>query len=184
MMQKKSGQLIEMKKKRSRSVVVAIVAVVCLIVVAALVRSDSFQRTQYPPAYKFSLIDLDGQEFGLADYKGKVVILNFMSLCDLCREQAGELNSVYDTYSGRVEIVSISMYAGEGSREQLLAFANSSNAEWKFAVDDIGVAVEYQVQRIPMTVIVDQDGFIRFTHVGLTSTATITSEVETLLNEA
>ena len=173
-----------MNKKHLRSVVVAVAAVVCLIIIAVLVRGNSFQHTQYPQAYRFSLIDLDGQEFGLADYKGKVVILNFMSLCDLCREQAGELNSVYDTYSGRVEIVSISMYAGEGSREQLLAFANSSNAEWKFAVDDIGVAVEYQVQRIPMTVIVDQDGFIRFTHVGLTSTATITSEVETLLNEA
>ena len=175
--------MIELNKKRSTSVVVGIVAVVCLIVVAVVVHSGSFQRTQYPPAYKFSLIDLEGEEFSLADYEGKVVILNFMSICDVCREQIGELDKVYDAYPGRVEIVSISLYAGEGSREQLYSLANSCNAEWKFAVDTHGTSVEYQVNRIPTTIIVDQDGFIRFTHVGLTSTATITSEVEALLNE-
>jgi len=173
-------------KKHSRGIVVAavMIAVVCLIAVAIIVRSDSFQHPQYPPAYEFSLIDLDGEEFGLVDYKGKIIILNFMSICDLCQEQVGELNKVYDAYSGRVEIVSISVYAGEGSREQLYSFANSCHAEWKFAVDTHGTSVEYQVNRIPTTIIVDQDGYIRFTHVGLASSATITSEVDVLLNEA
>jgi len=189
---RKSWQLIRMNKKRrnekkirSRSVVVAIAAVVCLIVIAVLVRSDSLQHTQYPQAYKFSLIDLEGKEFTLADYEGKVVVLDFMGpSCVPCREQVVELGKVYDAYSGRVEIISICVYTGEGMREELQSFADSYNAEWKFAVDDIGTAVDYQIQRIPTTVIVDQDGYIRFTHVGLTSADTITSEVETLLKGA
>jgi len=111
--------------------------------------------------------------------------LDFMGpSCVPCREQVVELGKVYDAYSGRVEIVSICVYTGEGMREELQSFADSYHAEWKFAVDDIGTAVDYQIQRIPTTVIVDQDGFIRFTHVGLTSADTITSEVEALLKEA
>jgi thiol-disulfide isomerase/thioredoxin len=104
-------------KKRSRSVVLAIAAVVCLIVVAILVHSDLVQRTRYHQAYKFSLIDLEGKEFTLADYEGKVVVLDFMGPSWVpCREQVVEFDKVYDAYSGRVEIISICVYAGEEMR--------------------------------------------------------------------
>src|SRR5581483_7318999 len=56
----------------------------------------------------FSLPDPKGQEFDLADYRGKVVILEFMqTTCPHCSAFANVLSQVQQKYGDRVAVLSV-----------------------------------------------------------------------------
>jgi len=168
------------RKHRSILAFVGILAIVCLIMASVLVYR-AWEATRYPLAYDFAVKDIEGRTFRLADYRGKIVILDFMGVqCIPCREQAVELGKVYADYSDRVEILSISIQGGEGMAEELRSFANSFHVGWRTAIDTEGLSIEYQVQIIPTTIIIDHNGYIRFIHQGLVEAPTIIHEINVI----
>jgi len=137
----------------------------------------------------FALTDLDGNSFRLSDFRGKVVIIDFMATwCGPCKQQMPHLRAVWEReeYKGRVVIISIDIDLRE-PEEALRSYRQGyPYATWIWAKDtaEQRVAVAYGVRAIPTIVVIDQGGYVRFVHVGLTDSSTLTREVDELLGRA
>ncbi|MFQ6080713.1 MAG: TlpA family protein disulfide reductase [Candidatus Bathyarchaeia archaeon] len=132
----------------------------------------------------FSLTDLDGATFRLSDFRGKVVVIDFMATwCGPCRAEMPHYGTIWEKYGDKIVLMSIDVDPRE-SAEVLRAFADEfPYATWIWARDTANLGQVYQVTAIPKTVIIDQDGYIRFTHVGVTDASTFIQEIDQLLGQ-
>lgn len=137
-------------------------------------------------APEFSLNDLNGNTFKLSDFKGKIVILDFMATwCGPCKMQIPHLNFVKERYGDLVILVSISVDPNHDSEETLREFLNKyPYASWIWVRDTANLRRAYGVTAIPTLVIIDREGYIRFRHVGLTSSSTLIREINKMLEES
>jgi thiol-disulfide isomerase/thioredoxin len=146
------------------------------------VTPEAGREPSRPLAPDFSLTDLGGNAFRLSDFRGKVVVIDFMATwCGPCRMQMPHLKVVWEKYGGEIVLMSIDIDPRE-SEEVLGAFAKEfPYATWIWARDTANLGQVYEVSAIPKTVIIDQDGYIRFTHTGVTDASTLIQEIEQLL---
>ncbi|RLG55758.1 MAG: TlpA family protein disulfide reductase [Thermoproteota archaeon] len=131
----------------------------------------------------FKLEGIDGKEYTLSSFRGKVVLLDFFTTwCRPCRAmmpRLAELRSKHPTE----DFVVISVNLGE-SMEKARDFAEKEGMSWIVLVDPSGaVGRAYGVRAIPTLVLVDRDGVVAWTRVGLTSVAEISKQVSRLLGE-
>jgi peroxiredoxin len=177
------------KKKagESKKILIMMAVLVILLAFVGIVtyKPSQPQSSQYQLAPSFTITDITGRKVSLSDFRGKVVILDFMgSQCIPCKEQVVELRKVHQTYSSsRVETLSISVYSGEGWNEELRSFASSFDVRWRIATDTDGTVTKYQIKSIPTIMILDQNGGIRFRHEGLTDAPAIIQQIKTILGE-
>jgi len=131
----------------------------------------------------FSLTDLDENIFSLTDFRGRIVILDFMATwCGPCRLQMPYNKLVWEEFGDKLILISIDIDIME-SEETLKTFAQEYQyATWIWAKDTAKLSEVYKVASIPTTVIIDQEGYIRFTHVGVTSSSTLIQEIKELMN--
>ena len=152
---------------------------------SAITKPSQPPGSQYPLAPAFTLTDFTGKRLSLSDFRGKVVVLDFMgSSCIPCKEQVVELRKIRQTNNSRVEIVSISVYHGEGWDKELQSFAQSFDVRWRMATDTDGTVTKYQIKAIPTIVILDQNGGIRFRHEGVSYAPALIKQIKTILGEA
>lgn len=130
----------------------------------------------------FELIDVEGNGFSLEGYHGDVVILDFMTTwCGSCEGEMEHLKEVRSSYDNSiVRIISIDVDDTESS-EKLRDFKYNHSCDWIFASNGGGVGNTYEVLNIPMLYIVDQQGTITYRNVGLTDSATLSSEIDKIL---
>jgi len=139
---------------------------------------------RYPLAQDFTLTDINGKRFTLGDFKGKIVILDFMgATCKPCKQQVLELVKVHSAYSDKVEILSISVQGGKGMDQLLQSFAESYNVKWRIAVDVEGAEFKYRITMIPTVIMIDRGGYVRFRHEGVAEAPTIIEVIRTILGE-
>lgn len=114
------------------------------------------------PAPAFTLPTLEGEQFKLSDYKGKVVMVNFWaSWCEPCRVEMPEIQKAYETYKDQGLVV-----VGVNLRENEITvdgFAQSYGLTFPIALDKDGkVAVNsYKVKPLPTTFFIDREGVLR-----------------------
>lgn len=117
------------------------------------------------PAIGFSATDIAGKPISLADYRGKVVLLDFWATwCAPCRGEMPNVKKVYSTYNGKgFEIIGVSM---DNSRQSLDAYLKEQNMTWRQIYDGRGWKAEigqlYAIQSIPATFLIDREGRIRY----------------------
>jgi len=125
----------------------------------------------------FTLTDIEGNTFNLSDFRGKVVILDFMATwCSGCKAMMGDLKDAHNRYPD-VVIISIDIDSTE-SNEDLENFKNHYDADWIFSIDTDGVRLKYGVAAIPKTVILNPSGEISFSYTGEVSASRLSSEIE------
>lgn len=134
-------------------------------------------------ASDFQLIDINGNNFRLSDFKGKIVILEFMATwCGPCRQQIPYLMEVWEKYKNSIIIISISVDPLYDTNEILRDFTKRyPNATWIWARDLANLTIAYKVTSIPKILIIDKEGNIRFEHLGVASSSTIIQEINKLL---
>lgn len=117
-------------------------------------------------AFNFTLKDLDGKQYTLDDYVGKVVILNFWSIwCGPCREEIPSLEEFYKNKPENVEL--ISLISAYDKKNQVEEFVKEKGITYPVLYDANGeVFEEYQVEAIPATMIVTKEGKIIERHTG------------------
>jgi len=132
----------------------------------------------------FTLVDIDGVEFSLGNFRERVVLLDFFdTLCGDCLEEIQHLKSLHQEFDENLIIISISVSPSLDTVEKLQQFREEHEINWIIARDTIGIYGEYDVQYIPTLVIIDQEGCIQHRHVGLTGESVLSEEIYEIIPE-
>lgn len=133
----------------------------------------------------FSLVDIDGEPFQLSDFRGKVVLVDFMATwCVPCQASMSGLLALHEDMGDDVVIISISVDPVSDTEARLRNWKDTWGAQWIHARDlaDPPVSQLFEVSGIPTYIIVDKSGGVGHRHVGLTSETTLMKEILELLN--
>ncbi len=161
---------------------------------ACEVHTSSKSRTSAEPAQAGESTGLDiraarlsGPEdaaFSLMNYRGKVLLLNFLSLDSApCRAQWEVLKQVAPAWEGR-PFALVGMVTDIGAPDVLAAKASELDTSFSTALADDNVRAAFGgIRAVPSIVWVDRKGQIRKTLGGFVSADEIQSEVNALLAE-
>jgi thiol-disulfide isomerase/thioredoxin len=111
----------------------------------------------------FSEKDVMGQPLSVANYKGKVVLVDFWATwCAPCRRELPNVIATYQKYHDNgFDIIGVSL---DSDRQALLKFIRQNNMPWQQFFDGQGwnnkLAVKSGIEAIPMTFLLDKDGKI------------------------
>jgi thiol-disulfide isomerase/thioredoxin len=135
----------------------------------------------HPDAPPISLIDIEGKKLDLADYKGKVVVLDFWATwCGPCRIEIPGLIEMQSKYASRgFSVIGISMDDESGS---VVEFYKEFKMNYPVAVGNQRVGEIYGgIFGLPTTFLIGRDGRIYAKHTGAPDPAVIEEEVLQLL---
>jgi len=136
------------------------------------------EGTQAPD---FELVSDAGKTVRLADFKGKVVILDFWATwCPPCRKEIPGFVQIQSQYKDKgVEVVGVSLDQGW---EPVRPFMKAQRINYPVLLGDMGVVRSYgNITSIPTTFVIDREGVIRARHVGYAPPQFFTSAIEPLL---
>jgi cytochrome oxidase Cu insertion factor (SCO1/SenC/PrrC family) len=165
------------------------IGIAVLLVVAAVLAHLALQPAPPQPrpvpstsateASDFSLKDVRGNEFRLSGFRGRVVVLEFMSTtCPHCANEMPQLVAVWKRFGSLIVMISINVNQGD-TDETLSAYASGYGAPWVWARDTANVASAYNATGIPTIVIIDPEGRIAYVNVGETPEAKLTQQIQT-----
>ena len=129
-------------------------------------------------APQFSLQDLSGSPLNLADYHGKVVLLNFWATwCEPCRHEIPEFIQLQNNSRG-LQILGISL---DDSAAPVHTFYTEFRMNYPVAVGDAALARRYGgILGLPVSFIIACDGRVSSKHVGEVNIPEITDEINSL----
>ena len=112
------------------------------------------------------LADLRGKKHSLADYRGKVVLVNFWATwCEPCREEMPSMDRLRVSLAERPFAVLAVNLAEPESR--ITKFLDTVPVGFPILLDrDTKTTRAWQAKVLPATYIVGPDGAIRYRHVG------------------
>lgn len=122
------------------------------------------EQGQFPPA--FSLPDLHGADVSLADFEGKVVVLDLWATwCPPCRQEIPFLVELYEEFEAQGLVV-VGVGLDQGGAPTLAPFVEENGITYPILVGDRDVQAAYGVTGIPTTFVIGRDGRIVSKHVG------------------
>ncbi len=130
--------------------------------------SDRDDSVLNKPAAEWETTDLDGHKHALADYRGKVVALDFWYRgCGWCMRAMPQIKALADEFHGQPVVI-------------LGMNTDRKDEDARFVIDKLGlnyttlhgegVPEKYGVQGFPTFIIIDQKGVVRARHVGYSPT--------------
>jgi len=130
--------------------------------------AGTLQAMKHPiPATAFMLRDVDGKLASLADFEGKVVLLNFWATwCRNCRNEMSAMERLYQSLRTEgFEIVAISV--DQASTEKVKAFAEELKLTFPVLHDrDSIVSNLYSNPGVPVSYLIDRQGRIVYRVLG------------------
>jgi len=134
------------------------------------------------PAADFALKDLNGSTVKLSDYRGKVVLLNFWATwCGPCKLEIPWFIEFEQNYKDRgFAVLGVAM--DDEGWEVVKPYLAARKINYRVVVGNDGVAQQFGgVDSLPTTFIIDRDGRIASTHVGLAGRRDYENEIKQLL---
>ena len=177
---------------RPRRGKLAIVAVLAVALAASLylvnrywivpaVHTQAMTSGDHPEAPAISLTDIEGKRLDLADYKGKVVVLDFWATwCGPCRVEIPGLIEMQSKYAHQgFSVIGISF---DDEAEPVVQFYKDFKMNYPVAIGNERLGELYGgVLGLPTTFVIGRDGRIYARHMGATDDSVIEGEVEQLL---
>jgi thiol-disulfide isomerase/thioredoxin len=129
----------------------------------------------------FSLFELEGREVNLATSRGKVVVLDFWATwCGPCREEMPTLEKIADDYKSAVIVWGISDEAPSTVKKWIV----NNRRKLPTLLDPDGKTSErYQIQSIPVLVVIGRDGKVLYYYIGVRSEQSLRSVIDAGLRE-
>ena len=114
----------------------------------------------------FVLRGLDGRNLRLSEFRGQVVLVNFWTRSDGdSRQQMPALDRINITYQ-RAGLVVIGVSVDEDLRRSK-EFAVAMSVSYPILFDTgTEIGKDYYLQKMPMTILVDRSGVVRYSAVG------------------
>ena len=164
---------------------------VCLLAALGLSFLPLESRSQLPvirfvrnpdPAPNFKAKDLNGNEFSLETYKGKVVLLNFWATwCGPCRAEIQGLIELQSEYKDRMQI--IGMVVDEDDDNNVRAVVKNEGINYPVALTANPIRMAYGgIAALPTLFVINAEGKVVQKHVGLYNPALYETEVRALLD--
>ena len=137
------------------------------------------------PAPDFALHALSGGNVRLSEHRGDVIVLSFWgSRCTPCRAQLAALDRSLSTYrSAGLQVYGINV---DDDQTRALDFAHGESVMFGLLLDPAkGVSRTYQVDNLPMTLLIDRSGVVRYVFRDYNAKAEqlYLQQLRTLLNE-
>lgn len=124
---------------------------------------NSPSPSKFLKAMDFTLPDLSGENVSLSEFENKkVVLLTFWRTgCDYCLQEIPILKEIYAKYNDKgVEILAVNV---RESGERLNRFKERENIAYRILIDsERKVGRLYQVIGVPLDVIIDRGGRVRY----------------------
>jgi peroxiredoxin len=134
------------------------------------------------PAPDFALKDVNGQTVKLSDLKGKVVLLNFWATwCGPCKLEIPWFMDFEQRFKDRgFAVIGVSM--DDEGWEIVKPYLEERKVNYRVVIGNDHIAQAYGgVDALPTTFIVDRQGRIVSTHVGLVRKSDYQNDIESLL---
>lgn len=130
------------------------------------------------PVPDVEMAHLDGTPMSMADYRGKVVVMNFWATwCGPCVQEMPMFQAYQDQYP---EMVILGVDSGEDPA-QVKEFLSQLQISYPTVIDDPdGMGKELRVSFLPTTIFIDEQGEIRFRHYGVISPDQMDHYLQTL----
>lgn len=139
-----------------------------LIIIAIVFAIRTWQQKDMVtgPAPSFQSVLLDGKTVNLEDYNGKPLLIHFWAdWCPFCKLEEGSITSIKEDWP----VLTVAYQSGDKSAV-IKHMTEREIENWPTIVDqDSRLAELFGVKGVPSSYIIDGDGNIRFTEVGLTS---------------
>ena len=169
----------ETKKKRNKLLILVIGIWVGVCLGAVGVGAFYFMTTGGPSidnlmivevekqAPVFELEDMQGNLVNLEDLQGQIVVLNFWATwCGPCVEEMPMLER-YQSQHPEILLIGINK---EEERSKVQKFLDETGFSYLNLLDPRAqVAEQYRVMTLPSTFFIDENGMIRFQHIGVLS---------------
>lgn len=179
-------------KEKIAGLVIVVVALVAF--VGSVVRFSLMKKPQVKErvgikegtvASSFTLKDLTGKEVSLADYRGKVVIIDFWATsCPPCRRELPHIQKIYEKYKDKGVIVLA--ITSESNIEKVKEFIEEEGYSFPVLIDRGREASSaYGIRAIPMLFVLDREGIIQHIHRGYSPEieTTLSNEINSLLTQ-
>jgi thiol-disulfide isomerase/thioredoxin len=136
-----------------------------------------------PANLNFTMKDVAGKSVTLADFKGKVLLLDFWATwCGPCKVEIPHFIEFQEKYAGKgFQVVGISV---DDTAEKLVPYVRDMKMNYPVlqGLDHDDVQDAYgPILGIPVSVLISRDGKICATHTGLTGKDVFEQEIKALL---
>jgi cytochrome c biogenesis protein CcmG/thiol:disulfide interchange protein DsbE len=134
------------------------------------------------PAPDFALKDGEGRDVRLSDFRGKVVLLNFWATwCGPCKIEMPWFVDFQRKYKDRgFSVVAVSL--DEEGWDVVRPFAEDLKLNFPVLLGNDELAERFGgIQALPTTLIIDKEGRVYSTHMGLVSMSDYEDEIKKLL---
>jgi cytochrome c biogenesis protein CcmG, thiol:disulfide interchange protein DsbE len=138
------------------------------------------QRTPMPA---FEWPSMAGHKWSLAEHRGKIILVNFWATwCHPCRQETPDLVRVYERYKGRgITIAAVTM--DDDPREVVPKFAERYGMEYPVLIPPPGAGITEGIESLPTSFLVDRQGRVARTWVGMLREEELVKNIEELLAE-
>jgi thiol-disulfide isomerase/thioredoxin len=128
----------------------------------------------------FNLTDLEGHPLSSADWRGKVVLMNFWATwCPPCRAEIPDLIALQEKYRDKVVVIGIS--EDEGPRDAVKQFVADHHMNYPVAMSTPELRKIFRgVVALPTTFVLNRQGKIEQKHIGMLSRASTETEARVL----
>jgi peroxiredoxin len=140
------------------------VCVVAAVLFAIPLRAAGNLESSAEPAPDFALKSMTGENLRLSEYRGEVVVLNFWSSdCGTCVLQMPAVQKLYEQYRDNgLQVLGINI-----DRNPRKAWEMVEKLDLTYPVlfdAEKSVSREYKLNALPVVVVIDRSGAIRYTH--------------------
>jgi peroxiredoxin len=145
---------------------VVVLAIFALALASALAASEGpfkalelIRPTRVQAAKAFAVPTPDGKSLRLADYKGKVVFLNFWATwCPPCKEEMPSMERLYQRFKDKGLVVLAISVDAEGA-QVVIPFVKEHKLTYPIGLDPkMNVVEKYGVRGLPSSYFVDKKG--------------------------
>ena len=147
--------------------------------------ADAASGTAAEAAPAISLKTLNGEALAFESLRGKVAVVDFWATwCVPCLSEIPMFNQLKKDYQPKgAEVIAISL--DEEGASKVKPFLKAHPMDYTQIVGDQSTAKAFNVDdsTLPVTLLIDKQGRIRFRHVGITKKDVLEAEINKLLNE-